>query len=493
MRCEKVLLQINEYIDGELNEFDSRRIEAHLDSCSACSGELKKYRRTKELVAFFGTVSAPAGLLDAIHLGIEKELVIRPLPVRNSYYLKIAAAFAIVLLTAALAVSGARRLGEHNPNAAAALASLAPGAHNKTAANTAEKQAAEEDAAASDDNSDNAGSTKLADLPARPVSFDTSASETDEDADASDSDIQTDGDTDSSERAEVESPVENAKVVADVQNAISEREKGLKARPASSIVIRRGAHKAMHHDFIDLSQLSLSHKKATTGVLADLNADAPRVQGAAFFMGSVRKSKKNALRDGLTPDLHLKNPMRDKTRTFRLDASENSPAYKSFISSLDASRANPKYRYKRNRNSAVSYKVDNVGKAVELCASEVKSFGRGLTYEIKGDKITIHGDAAAIADFKAKSLSAFSNRDAKTGSASTTKAVAAQSESSQKASPAMSAPSAGQPAAAVQAASAVQGSEKSAAREAKAIPSSAAATGGASSKAALEISFTQSK
>lgn len=96
MKCENVRNILNEYIDGELNELAARRVSQHLLACESCAREEKHYRKVSDLVSACGFQKAPEGLLNSIHIGLEKE---RPFGKNNAYkkIVALAASFLIVL------------------------------------------------------------------------------------------------------------------------------------------------------------------------------------------------------------------------------------------------------------------------------------------------------------------------------------------------------------------------------------------------------------
>ncbi|HKQ99334.1 MAG TPA: zf-HC2 domain-containing protein, partial [Pyrinomonadaceae bacterium] len=51
MRCEECLPLIEEYVDGELDERTTERLETHLTTCEACAQELTVVRREQEIYA----------------------------------------------------------------------------------------------------------------------------------------------------------------------------------------------------------------------------------------------------------------------------------------------------------------------------------------------------------------------------------------------------------------------------------------------------------
>lgn len=96
MNCESVRQIINEYIDGELNELESRRVELHIAACESCAREERQLRIVCNLVGTCGIQKAPEGLLNGIHIELSKQL---PLRKKRSYVgaMALAASFMIAL------------------------------------------------------------------------------------------------------------------------------------------------------------------------------------------------------------------------------------------------------------------------------------------------------------------------------------------------------------------------------------------------------------
>jgi anti-sigma factor RsiW len=67
MKCEVVIGSIVALLDGELTGDERAQVEAHLESCTACQGELQRLRATRRLVTrHLGLVSASAGSFDEL-------------------------------------------------------------------------------------------------------------------------------------------------------------------------------------------------------------------------------------------------------------------------------------------------------------------------------------------------------------------------------------------------------------------------------------------
>ena len=66
--CEQVILQISNYIDGEVDTDLRARIEAHVRGCKHCSAILDGTNNTLRLLADGDTLELPAGFSDRLRL-----------------------------------------------------------------------------------------------------------------------------------------------------------------------------------------------------------------------------------------------------------------------------------------------------------------------------------------------------------------------------------------------------------------------------------------
>lgn len=98
MNCENVRQILNDYIDGELNDLESRRVEQHVTGCESCAREERQLRMVCRLVGSCGAQKAPEGLLTGIHLALEKERLV-PIRKKRSYagVMALAASFMLAL------------------------------------------------------------------------------------------------------------------------------------------------------------------------------------------------------------------------------------------------------------------------------------------------------------------------------------------------------------------------------------------------------------
>ena len=71
--CERVLKQIELYLDGELVGVERVEIERHLGECSPCSGHSEFQRRLKEMLrAKCGCNDVPAELLERVRAMVSR-------------------------------------------------------------------------------------------------------------------------------------------------------------------------------------------------------------------------------------------------------------------------------------------------------------------------------------------------------------------------------------------------------------------------------------
>ena len=76
MDCHQAREQLNAYLDGELGEFETRQVAAHVESCQSCRHELEAYRGTRDIIRRFGPAPSPPHLAESIRIVMEKERLI---------------------------------------------------------------------------------------------------------------------------------------------------------------------------------------------------------------------------------------------------------------------------------------------------------------------------------------------------------------------------------------------------------------------------------
>jgi len=95
-KCIDYLELLSAYIDGELTEYDRKRVEEHLETCENCSAILDLYRETSVSANEWG-VPAP----EALRAGVMEKILKRPKIIRIALtrYLPVAACLAVMLIT----------------------------------------------------------------------------------------------------------------------------------------------------------------------------------------------------------------------------------------------------------------------------------------------------------------------------------------------------------------------------------------------------------
>lgn len=76
MDCHQAREQLNAYLDGELGEFETRQVAAHVESCQSCRHELEAYRGTRDIMRQFGPAPSPPHMAESIRIVMEKERLI---------------------------------------------------------------------------------------------------------------------------------------------------------------------------------------------------------------------------------------------------------------------------------------------------------------------------------------------------------------------------------------------------------------------------------
>lgn len=73
INCSEVAELLSPYLDGAVTGTQMRRVQEHLERCSACAGEYESLRRTQRLLAALPRVSHPADLGLKLRLAISRE------------------------------------------------------------------------------------------------------------------------------------------------------------------------------------------------------------------------------------------------------------------------------------------------------------------------------------------------------------------------------------------------------------------------------------
>ena len=62
----------DDYLDGELSEAQSRKLEEHLEGCEACRGEMDELEQTLDIVGSLKKVDAPTEFVGKVQQRINK-------------------------------------------------------------------------------------------------------------------------------------------------------------------------------------------------------------------------------------------------------------------------------------------------------------------------------------------------------------------------------------------------------------------------------------
>jgi len=60
--CEEALLHLQEYIDCEMSQVDTQRLEAHISTCATCRAEVGLEQKLRDLIKRSCIEQAPAHL-----------------------------------------------------------------------------------------------------------------------------------------------------------------------------------------------------------------------------------------------------------------------------------------------------------------------------------------------------------------------------------------------------------------------------------------------
>lgn len=64
--CEEALAHLDEYIDCEMSEVDTVRLEVHINSCETCQGEIGLEQKLRDLIRRSCIEQAPASLRERV-------------------------------------------------------------------------------------------------------------------------------------------------------------------------------------------------------------------------------------------------------------------------------------------------------------------------------------------------------------------------------------------------------------------------------------------
>lgn len=64
--CEQALAHLDEYIDCEMSQVDTGRLEAHINSCETCQAEVGLEQKVRELIRRSCMEQAPESLRERV-------------------------------------------------------------------------------------------------------------------------------------------------------------------------------------------------------------------------------------------------------------------------------------------------------------------------------------------------------------------------------------------------------------------------------------------
>jgi anti-sigma factor RsiW len=74
MSCTEIELLVDDYVDGELNEIDSRRFERHTTNCATCGELLRDCRRVVETARRLAERPVPPSVSERLRVRLQQEL-----------------------------------------------------------------------------------------------------------------------------------------------------------------------------------------------------------------------------------------------------------------------------------------------------------------------------------------------------------------------------------------------------------------------------------
>ena len=74
MKCDAVLLEISNYIDGEVDSVIRQEIEIHLSGCEGCAVIVNQTKRTVEIFCASQPVELPQDVRDRLHQALHRKL-----------------------------------------------------------------------------------------------------------------------------------------------------------------------------------------------------------------------------------------------------------------------------------------------------------------------------------------------------------------------------------------------------------------------------------
>jgi anti-sigma factor RsiW len=78
LNCKGVILEISNYIDGELDPAVMQELERHLGHCEDCTMILDQTRKSIEILCDSQPISLPAEIQDRLHEALRTKLGKKP-------------------------------------------------------------------------------------------------------------------------------------------------------------------------------------------------------------------------------------------------------------------------------------------------------------------------------------------------------------------------------------------------------------------------------
>lgn len=73
MECKKVQQTLSAYLDQEISDFETKKIERHLDQCEKCSLDYQALQETVDKLDYYPQIEADDGFTEEIMDKIEEE------------------------------------------------------------------------------------------------------------------------------------------------------------------------------------------------------------------------------------------------------------------------------------------------------------------------------------------------------------------------------------------------------------------------------------
>ena len=82
MSCAEIELLVDDYIDGDLSELDSKRFERHVQNCAICQEIVTDCRRVVETAKLLADRPVPPAVSQRLRATLQEELGLRIAPAR---------------------------------------------------------------------------------------------------------------------------------------------------------------------------------------------------------------------------------------------------------------------------------------------------------------------------------------------------------------------------------------------------------------------------